>query len=391
MKTTFATILANDNKTSVEASKLSDGKLWIKESELKASTGYELKSSGICYPELDICIPAHQQGWTQSIDNEKWINVSAISQYLGQACVNNKDKSIWSLGILPERRSKMLESNLAPDFSMLDIHGETVTLSKLKGKKVLIVTWATWCGCRFDLKSWQKIYEELNDPNFEIICVAQDSQGEEVARKWFVDAKATFKCIVDPSHKISSLFGWVNVPTGAWIDENGKIVRVNEAAYAQEHEIKNLVSTTKFGSNAFGDATKKWVKFGLTDDIKQSQEKLSLNTRMQNAEDFKALAHFKLGLHLLQIGHKQEAEQHFDAARKLAPDNWNIQRQSWTFKGTLHAIKSWNRITRANAESDQKWTYYQPMDLANASTRRTTRIEFIWEKWADKCKNLFKS
>ena len=114
--------------------------------------------------------------------------MSKIADKLGQACVSDENHTIWSLGLIPAVRKTMLETAIAPDFEIADIHGEMVRLSDLSGKKVLIVTWATWCGCRFDVKVWQDIYDNLNNPNFEIISVAEDSEGPAVAKKWFTDA-----------------------------------------------------------------------------------------------------------------------------------------------------------------------------------------------------------
>ena len=231
MPTKEIIILANDKTTQITSLKNKES-LWIKSTELKAATGFELKKSGACYDPLNICIPLLEEGFIQQEKENTWLNMSMLATKLGQACIANEDKTVWSLGLIPEVRKAMLETSIAPNFEMEDIHGDLVRLADCRGKKVLIVTWATWCGCRFDVKVWQEIYEALNEPNFEIICVAEDSEGPAVAKKWFTDAKATYKCIVDPSHKISTLFGWVNVPTGAWIDEDGKILRGNENAYA---------------------------------------------------------------------------------------------------------------------------------------------------------------
>ncbi len=358
------TILANDNITKVAACPNNEDALWIRADELKVATGFELKESGACYDPLNICIPLLEEGFTQTLSDHKWLNISKLSQRLEQACISNDDHTVWSLGLLPEARKAMLTSSIAPDFEIVDINGEIVRLSELKGKKVLIVTWATWCGCRFDVKMWQDIYEELNDPNFEIICVAEDSQGDVVAKEWFVNAKATYKCIVDTTHKISTMFGWVNVPTGAWIDEEGVIVRVNEDAYAGEHMIGNY----KFGNTTFANATKDWVKNGLSAQLKQTKENLSANTRSTSADDLLADAYFKMGIYFQHQGADEMAEKYFKLAQDLAPDNWNIHRQTWTYKGMDYATQMWRERTKAKYLNDKKnWSYYVPLDLATPS------------------------
>lgn len=383
------TVIANHNYTEIESLEKSSD-LWIHENDLTKATGFELKPSGACYPKLDICIPLFEKGLIHKTTTGSWLNMSKLSKALELTCIASDDKKAWSLGVIPQVRQLLLDTGKAPDFEIEDIYGNNICLSDFKGKKVLIVTWATWCGCRFDVKSWQKIYEELNDPNFEIICVAEDSQGASVAKKWFLEAKASFKCVIDTQHKISSLFGWVNVPTGAWINEDGQIIRVNEAAYAEKHEIKNLLMKTEFGNDTFGKATKAWIKHGLTKDITQSEEKRKRNTRAQNKNDFEADAWFQLGLFYQDKKETIEAEKYFEKARLLAPNNWNIQRQTWTFKSTFYAIKNWNRITRKSFKNNTNWTYYEPMDLQGAPTRRTTRIVWFWERIGNWFIALFK-
>jgi len=357
------TVLANDQTHPITLLKNNSGVLWIKTNELKAATGFELKKSGACYDPLNICIPLLEDGFTEENEEGQWLNMSKLADRLGQACVANEDQTVWSLGLIPEVRKTMLETAIAPDFEITDIHGDTFRLSDLRGKKVLIVTWATWCGCRFDVKVWQGIYEKLNDPNFEIISVAEDSEGPAVAKKWFTDANASYKCVVDPSHKISSLFGWVNVPTAAWIDESGKIVRVNENAYAAKHTVPTERKPYTFGGTLFGKATIEWTKNGLTDKLKQSAEKMSASTRAQSANDFLADAYFKLGLYYEGKKEMENAQKYLAKAQALAPHNWNIHRQSWTFKGTDYAIQQWRRKNKELYLNEPEYAYYEPIDL----------------------------
>jgi len=51
---------------------------------------------------------------------------------------------VWSLGEMPVVRGAFLESRIAPEFSVPDRTGRQVQLSQFRGKKVLLVTWASW-------------------------------------------------------------------------------------------------------------------------------------------------------------------------------------------------------------------------------------------------------
>ena len=54
------------------------------------------------------------------------------------------DARVWSFGEIPVVRGSFLESRLAPDVTVPDRKGRPVKLSQFRGKKVLLVTWASW-------------------------------------------------------------------------------------------------------------------------------------------------------------------------------------------------------------------------------------------------------
>ena len=96
---------------------------------------------------------------------------------------------------------------------------------------------------------WQRIYEDINDPNFVILCAAEDTGGEAVAGPIFDAANPTYIQVVDPDHIISSTFNFVNVPSAAWIDESGRIVRIDEGTYSQLHSFGEGEQAISFGTD----------------------------------------------------------------------------------------------------------------------------------------------
>jgi peroxiredoxin len=61
------------------------------------------------------------------------------------------------------------------DFTITSLNGESLTLSKMKGKVVLIDFWATWCSpCVKEIPNLKKAYEQFKDKGFEIIGISMD-------------------------------------------------------------------------------------------------------------------------------------------------------------------------------------------------------------------------
>ena len=75
---------------------------------------------------------------------EKGDVLTAFAQRIGQRVIADPAMRVWSFGEIPVVRGAFLESRVAPEFSVPDRKGRRVKLSQFRGKKVLVVTWASW-------------------------------------------------------------------------------------------------------------------------------------------------------------------------------------------------------------------------------------------------------
>ena len=111
------------------------GELWIASTELPKINEFTVKPQGAC--REDICIPLAKE-----LKRNGWLNLSGFARKLKQAVVN--EGGIWSFGEMPLLRGGFLQSRVAPDFAIQDRKGKTVRLSDFRGRKILLLSWASW-------------------------------------------------------------------------------------------------------------------------------------------------------------------------------------------------------------------------------------------------------
>ena len=77
-------------------------------------------------------------------DGQDWFSLTRFAKKLQQEFVSSRSGEVWSFAPIPVTRSAFLDSAVAPDFELPDRGGESVRLSDFRGKKVLLITWASW-------------------------------------------------------------------------------------------------------------------------------------------------------------------------------------------------------------------------------------------------------
>ena len=212
-----------------------------------------------------------------------------------------------------------------------------------------------------DVPVWQRIYEEINDPNFVLICVAEDTGGEAAAGPIFDAANPTYVQVIDENHLISSLFNFVNVPSAAWIDETGRIVRIDEGTYSQVHEFGEGEQKIVFGNDVYAPALKDWVAKGAASEHVQSPEVVSGNIRAHGDAEQRADAAFRLGNLFRQHGVAEKAEHYWAMAEALNPDSVNFFRQNLTLTAEGSAGPTFQQRIGEYMSEGKPW--YRPLDI----------------------------
>ena len=139
------TVLYRDEAVKVERTLPDPSDLWVESADLPRVNGFVLKPEGACLDEL--CIPIKQDKDSDifmSRDGGRYVSVTELADRLGQAYAVDREAQVWSLGEVPATRKAFAEQGLAPDFTLPDVEGRPVRLADLRGRKVLLLTWASW-------------------------------------------------------------------------------------------------------------------------------------------------------------------------------------------------------------------------------------------------------
>ena len=135
------TVLYDDRVVELERTLADPNDLWVLPVDLPRINGFELKPEGACLDEL--CVPVlqdHDSDIFVTRSSQGWFNVTELARRLEQPYVANHEYGVWSFGQIPVTRN----SFLAPDFALPNRQGDLIRLSDFRGKKVLILTWASW-------------------------------------------------------------------------------------------------------------------------------------------------------------------------------------------------------------------------------------------------------
>jgi len=126
------------------------------------------------------------------------------------------------------RVSSALIHNSAPNFSLQDLEGATVTLSELRGRPVVINFWSTWCiPCKQEHPVLQRFASQNRDITF-LGVVYQDERAKVL--RYLQQKGSTYRNLFDPTGSTSVDYAVTGVPETYFIDANGVIQHKTIAA-----------------------------------------------------------------------------------------------------------------------------------------------------------------
>lgn len=114
------------------------------------------------------------------------------------------------------------EGNKAPDFSLVTLRDEPITLHEFKGRPLMVNFWATWCPpCRREMPRIQALYDERGD-QFNLAAVSDEKAT--TVEDYLKEFDYTFPFYLDRDRTMHKAYLIQAIPTTIFIDAKG-IVR----------------------------------------------------------------------------------------------------------------------------------------------------------------------
>jgi thiol-disulfide isomerase/thioredoxin len=120
------------------------------------------------------------------------------------------------------RKDQKFSTDIKIIENLIDLEGNLFDVSKLKGKKILVNYWATWCApCIKEMPDLLEAQEILSKENYAFLLVSDESEEQILNFKNKFPYDFTFLI----SSKAVSSFGVYVMPTTFVFNENGKKVK----------------------------------------------------------------------------------------------------------------------------------------------------------------------
>ncbi len=159
-----------------------------------------------------------------------WLASAGLGILLLTACTSGTNKET---ALNAEVRQTTSDQNSAeasheavslPHFAVQDINGKTINLQDLKGKKLFINLWASWCPpCRREMPSIEKLAGSTDTNQVAFVMLSLDDNFEK-AKRFIKNQKLTLP-IYYPAENLPALFNTDGIPVTFIFNEKGELIQ----------------------------------------------------------------------------------------------------------------------------------------------------------------------
>lgn len=131
------TLLDGERATEVQA-RLDGDRVLLSAADVLRATGWDPKPEGLCRDGA--CIPLRDP----AVHDGDHLDLGGVARALRRPLALDTAEKAACLGAAAAERADALQSLRAPDFTLPDLSGRMHTLSAQRGRKVLLVAYASW-------------------------------------------------------------------------------------------------------------------------------------------------------------------------------------------------------------------------------------------------------
>ena len=132
------TILADERRSEIDAH-IEGERVRLAPEGVASELGWTLRPEGLCRGSL--CVPVRDR---RALVSDRGIDLAELARLLGRPLALDAAERAAALGTPVDERRAALEGLEAPDFTLPDLSGRKHTLSAYRGKKVLLIAYASW-------------------------------------------------------------------------------------------------------------------------------------------------------------------------------------------------------------------------------------------------------
>ena len=159
----------------------------------------------------------------------KWKLIAGILALTGVITFSSMD-NLESGDLLAAQRmgQASMDGKDAPEFTLKNLEGETVSLADFEGKVVLLNFWATWCGpCRVEIPDFVELMNDKDTNQFSIVGITVQSGSADQIQQFASNMGMNYPVLHGENNVIMGLakeYGNVqSIPTTFLIDKDGTI------------------------------------------------------------------------------------------------------------------------------------------------------------------------
>jgi hypothetical protein len=139
------TLIVDGKTTTSSRAQVRGDDVWLSLDELASATTWELKPEGVCRGETCVPLsPSHKAAVLGDDKTPSWFNFSEFARLIEEPVAIDLEERVWYFGPPGWEWKSRSAGHAAPDFTAPDLAGHQHSLREMRGKKMLLLFWASW-------------------------------------------------------------------------------------------------------------------------------------------------------------------------------------------------------------------------------------------------------